>query len=300
MDFIRTMILDGHTTATEVVTYDLPVNPVSHLILTLEAYNATDEATVAEILGFINSVKVTFMGTSIMSLHSEDLAALNLYLYGSGGFNLAPVATDNQHLAYSLIIPFGRRPFNPEECFPSTRRGEFQLELDTTVPATSLDNSLISIAAIEMPEASPANYLKATMMSIAAPGATGDNDIDLPIGNSLLACLVRMTSFAGASEVLFGVDDFKILRNNVETHYMSGNAPSVLAEMMFRVPATVRATAAQGGLIPNTCGWMDFDPTRDGQYAIETQGLSSLVFRAGMGVNEAIYVTPVELVAAGG
>lgn len=297
MDFIRSMLFDARTSATEVHTVDLPVNPISHLIFTIEAYNETNEATLTEILGFINSIKVTHMGRTIMALHGEDLALLNLYLFGSAGINIHPIATDNQHIGYSLIIPFGRSLFNPDECFPGTRRGELQFTMDMTALATTIDNGLISLAAIELPDASPSKYLKSSMLSITAPGATGDNDINLPIGNELLALLVRMTSWAGASEYLFGVDDWKFLYDNVERNFISGNAPSVISEMMFRVQKTTNLVAAQGGPAPLLGNWMDFDPTRDGKYSIATEGASSLVFRAGMGVNEAIYVTPLELVS---
>lgn len=299
-EFIRSVVLDAHTMATEVVPYDLPINPISHLILTVEAYNATDEPTIAEILGFINSVAILHTGRQVHNFESEDLAALNLYLYGSGGMALAPVAADNQHLSYTLIIPFGRKPFDPNECFPATRRGEFQISLDTTVPATSLDNALISISAVELPGATPSHHLKATLHSKAAPGATGIDDLELPIGNDLLAILIGMTSFPGTSEYLFGADDLRLLKDNKEIHIVSAKAPELAGEMIFRVPGTVRSDAAQGGLVPNTYIFMDFDPTRDGLYAIDTRGATSLKLRPNYGVDEALNITPVELVRVTG
>ena len=90
-NFIRSTILDARTMGTEVFTLDLPVNPISHLILTVEGYNATNEATIAEILADFNSIRVRHTGVQIIDLESEDLAALNLYLYGSGGLALAPL-----------------------------------------------------------------------------------------------------------------------------------------------------------------------------------------------------------------
>lgn len=294
-DFIRSNILDARTMATEVFTEDLPINPISHLILTLEAFNATDEATIAEILGFINLITVRHVGIQIINLESEDLANLNSYLYGSGGQALAPIATDNQHLSYSLIIPFGRRIFDPDECFPATRKGEFQITLDTTIPATSLDNAIISLSAVELPDATPLRHLISTLFSFAAPGATGEQDLDLPIGNDLLAVLFRLTSFPGASEFLFGIDDYRLLVDNRETGIASAKASELAGEMITRAPGTVRSTAAQGGLIPNTCLWMDFDPNRDGEYMIDTRGRSRVHIRANYGVNEAVKMAPLEL-----
>ena len=45
--FIRSTILDARTMATEVFTIDLPINPISHLVITIEGLNASDEPTIA-------------------------------------------------------------------------------------------------------------------------------------------------------------------------------------------------------------------------------------------------------------
>jgi len=296
-EFLRANILDAHTMATEVVPYDLPISPLSHLIITIEGTNEeATEVTIAQILAFLNSVAILHTGRQIINLESEDLAALNLYLFGSGGQALAPEASDTQHMAYTLIVPFGRTLFNPDECYPATRRGEFVIVLDTTVPDTTFVNAVISISAVTLPEASPTHHLKATLLSIGAPGATGEQDVVLPIGNDLLALLIGMTSFAGAAEFLFGADDLRLLFDNKELQIVSSKAPELIGEMMLRAPGTVRSTPLQAGLIPNTYTWMDFDPTRDGTFMIDTRPAARIKLRVNFGVNEALNITPLELV----
>jgi hypothetical protein len=162
MHFIRSSLLLDHTAATEVKKIDLPVNPLSHLIISLDVYNATDEATLAEILAFINKVEVTYLGTTIMSLQSEDLAALNAYLYRGMPILTQNVATDNAARCLSLIVPFGRKIMSPVECFPATRKGELTLSLDMTAPATSCDNGKVNIEAVELLGANPTRYMKST------------------------------------------------------------------------------------------------------------------------------------------
>ncbi len=294
--FLRSVILDAHTMATEVKTVELPSDPLSHLLFTVEFYNATDEATFAEILGFINKISVLDKGGSIISLESEALACLNLYLYGAGGIRIAPVSGDNQHDAYGLIIPFGRRTFNPDECYPGRKKGDVTLVLDTTVPATTLDNALISISAVALPDATPSRYMKATQRNLSAPGATGEFDAELAMGNDLLALLVGMTSFAGASEYLFGADDLSLIANNRQEAIVSAKAPELFTEMLPRIGGATRLLAGMGGLIPATHTWMDFDPTRDGEFAFATDGLTDLKLRIGYGVNEALTVSQIELV----
>jgi hypothetical protein len=295
-EFIRSNIVDAHTMATEVLVEPLPITPLSHLILTIEYYQATDQATVAEILTFINNITVRHRGVSIISLESEDLAALNLYLYGSGGLLYDMATTTALWATYGLIIPFGRKLYDPDECFPGTRRGEFEIVLDTTIPTTDLTNALLSISAVSLPEATPTRHLKALLASIPAPGATGPNDVVLPTGNDLLSVIIGMTSFPGASEYLFGADDLRLLFDYKELNVVSSKAPELLIEMINRVPATVRSTITQFHLIPSNYLWMDFDPTRDGEYAVNTREAADLRLRLNMGVNEALNVIPVELV----
>ena len=295
-EFIRSNIIDAHTMATEVFTEDLPINPISHLILTIEGTNEeAAEVTIAQILAFINLITIRHVGIQVINLHSEDLANLNLYLFGSGGQALAPEATDTQHMAYTLIIPFGRKLFNPTECFPASRKGEFQITLDTTVPTTTFVNAALSLSAVELPDASPTRHLISTLFSLAAPGAAGEQDIDLPIGNDLLAILIRLTSFAGAAEFLFGIDDLRLLVDNREMGIVSAKTVELLGEMINRTKGTVRSTPLQAGLIPNKCLWMDFDPNRDDEYMIDTRGKSRVHLRANYGVNEAVWIAPLEL-----
>ncbi len=294
-EFIRSTILDARTMAAEVKTYDLPINPISHLVLTIEGHSLEDETTMAEILAFINLITVRHTGIQVINLESEDLALLNLYLFGSGGLALNPLYAANQHISYSLIIPFGRKLYDPEECFPATRKGEFQITLDTQLPATTVDDALMSLSAIQLPEATPTRHLVSTLFSITNPGDTGEHDIDLPIGNDLLACLIRMTSFPVADAFLFGLDDLRLLFDNRELNIVSSKAPELAGEMINRVAGTVRTTLAQGGLIPNTCIWMDFDPTRDGTYMIDTRPAARVHLRVKYGVDEAVYIAPLEL-----
>ena len=297
MKYLRSTLLDGHTMATETKSVDLPINPLSHLILTIEGTDATDEATVAEILAFLNTVEVTHRGESIINMESEDLAALNLYLFGSAGVKIhAPFGT-SPYLAYSLMIPFGRTLYNPMECYPATRKGEFKIKFDTTIPSSSFTAGKISVETVELIDAEPIAHLKSTLLSVSAPGATGIFDTEIPIGNDLLAILIGMTAFPLTTTFTFTVDDMKLLCDNVENQMASAKTPALLADLMLRTNARVHEIAAQGLFTPKHYAWMDFDPTRDGEYVIHTNEFSSVKCRLTYGKNEAINLVPVELVS---
>lgn len=296
LEFIRSRLVERHTTATEVIQEDLPVNPLSHIIITIDGYNVTDEATLAEILAFINNVQVTKSGVTICDLQSEDLYAINARLFRNLPTLTGRLATDNYTRSLTLIVPMGRKLFDPDECYPGTKKGELTLRVDTTVPSASLDNSTISIDTVELVGANPQNYLKMHRMALSAPGATGERDVELPIGNKLICCQLRLTTVPTTSSHTFGVDIAKLLVDNKEFGYAAADVMCLAGERMLRVGCPNTTIAAQGLGPLNNIVWLDFDPNDDGKFLIETQGRSSVKLRLNMGVDEATQLTVMELV----
>lgn len=296
MEFIRSSLLKDHTAATEVKKIDLPVNPLSHLIISLDMYNATDEATLAEVLAFVNTVKVEHNGVAVVSMQSEDLYMEDAYLFGRRPVLTGKLATDNYHRCLSLVVPFGRRIFDPDECYPGTRKGELTLSLDYTAPATAADNGTLNIEAIQLPGATPQRYVKSVMKIVSAPGATGDNDVEMPIGNQILAMLIRMTTWPGASTHTFGVDGVTVKVDEEETGYSFARAQCMGGDLIHHYDTQHGAIGAQGLVVPASGIIVDYDPGKDGRFALDTVGKSRVHMVLNMGVDEATYVTPLELV----
>ena len=297
MEFIRSSLVKDRTAATEVLKVDLPVNPLSHLIISLDMYNATDEATLAEILAFINSIKVEHNGVAISSLQSEDLYGLNCYVYGRRPVLVGKLATDNLHRCLSLVVPFGRKIFDREECYPASKKGELTLSLDYAAPATAADNGTLNIECIQLPNATARRFLKSVMQIVTAPGATGDNDVELPIGNDILAILMRLTTWPGASTHTYGVDGVTVKVDEEEYGYSFARAQCLSGDLIHHYDTQHGAIAAQGIIVPTGQLIVDYDPLKDGSYALETRGKSRVHMVLNMGVDEVTYVTPLELVA---
>lgn len=295
MDVLRTNILRRHTTATEVKQIDLPIDPISHLIITLDGYNATDEATLAEILAFINNINVSKMGKTIFDLESEEIYALNCWITGKQPMLTGKLATDNYHRALSLVIPFGRKLYDPNECLPASKKGELTLTLDMTVPSTSMDNSLLNVECVSLPGASPKQRLKCTHRAVSAPGATGESQIDIPIGNQIALIIARLTTFPTTSSHAFGINEFSILKNNKEHHFVATDSLALLADMAKYIANQGNTIAAQGLYAPDNTLFLDFDPDKDGKMLLDTKGLSSCIIEANYGVDEAQTISFVEL-----
>lgn len=296
MEFIRSNILKDHTSATETIERDLPTNPLSHLIFTICGEQTTDEATFAEIIAFLNTIEVTRSGVTVLSMQSEDLYGLNCYLYRNYPLLTNCITTDDAIRNLTMMVPFGRKIFNPAECYPATKKGDLTLRANMTVLGTSIDSGLINIEAVELVGASPTRYLKSTLMVVVAPGATGDNDVDLPIGNKIVAIQIRQTTFPTVTTDLYGVAEARILVDNKEFGYACAKSPCMVGERIFRVGGFPSTMLLQQLVHPLNVVWMDFDPAGNDEYLLDTAGKSSVKLRLNMGVNEATYVTVMELV----
>lgn len=296
MEFRRANLLRDHTMATEHIEKDLPIEPLSHLILTFGFFNATDEGTLIEVLGFINKITVAKLGVPILNLESEDLYAQNCYLFGRRPVCTGKLGTDNLARSLTLMVPMGRKLYDPKECFPATKKGELTLDLDTTVPATTLDNGVVNIETVSLPGATPSRFLKSTMQTITAPGATGDNDVDLPLGNDIVAMCLRLTTWLTATTHTLGVDYVQLLINDNNFGYQSAHATCLMGDMINIMETQHGAIAAQGLIQPSQCVFLDFDPRKNDEFLLKTAALTSAKLRLEMGVDEATYLALYELV----
>lgn len=296
MRFNHSSIVLDRTSATEVLPIDLPIRPISHIIVTLDGFNVTDENTLAELIVFINTMSVTHSGKTIYSLQSEDAYAQNCYLFGNHPVLTGKLATDNLNRTFSLLIPFGRKLFDESECYPATKKGELTLNLDLTALATTWDNGIVNVNVVELPDATPQKYLKSTLKTITAPGATGENDVELPIGNEIVAMCIRMTTWFAAAASTLGVEAVKLLVDNSESYFSFAKSQCLIGQHINLFDNQHGAIAAQGLVQPPSCMFMDFDPNKDGKFLLDTAGKSSVKLRLDMGVDEATYLSIYELV----
>jgi len=296
MRFNHSSIVKDRTSATEDFPIDLPTRPISHLVVTLDGQNITDENTLAELLVFINSITVENLGTTIYSMESEDTYAQDCYLFGNRPVLTGKHGEDDLNRSLSLIIPFGRKLYDENECLPAFKKGELTLHLDMTVLGTTWDEGILNVNCVELPDANPQRYLKSIVNTITAPGQTGDNKIELPLGNDIVAVALRMTSFYAAAASTLGIESIKILVDESEQMFSFAKSQCLIGQNINLFDTQHGAILAQGMIQPEKTMFVDFDPTKDGKYLLKTAGKSSVKLILNMGVDEATQMCTYELV----
>jgi len=299
-------VFDQLIAADGVETFDLAVNPLSVILLTLRPLNDTGTLLNFEsalgIYGAVNRMSVIYRGSGVVGMTGRDLAALNYFRHGIMPWQASHVNTNNDRRAVVLPILMGRWPYDPVSCFPATRRGELVLELDLDIADSGYDGLRLSVETIELLDATPEEFERKVQITQTF-AATGENDVDLPTGNLVRGILAfGTTGFAGAAPAPT-LGRLSTYLDNEQWGYSSTDfeVAHMLPSLMGRNPpamdgrvhtllevaggGVVTATQAEGASSIGSGGWgnycyLDFDPTRDDTFSMDTSGASRLYVRS--------------------
>lgn len=291
------LVDDESISASDVKTYDLPVNPLSAVIVTLRGLNVTDEATLVEVLARMTKIQISRMGETVYDISGADLYALNCIMFGTEPILTNIVATDNATRTITLIIPMGRRMYDPNECHPATRKGEFKLQITFSATETAIDGLILLVETLELIGATPKRHLKVSTLSDAATAA-GEEDLDLPIGNLIAGIMLYSTTVPTGTAWTTTIDWIKLLRDNVESQIAKTKWEALHGDLLNRCGYIGDHGAAFGDDKIHKYGLMDFSPMGDDQYLVDSKGASSLKLRIYAGDTNAYRALPIELVSA--
>lgn len=297
---------------------DLGVNPLSFLSITIKFTNATANTVplLTNILAVLSSVDVLFKGTSIFSASLLDLAFLLRFLWGRS-FSIGwrdQVLSDIGIL--TLWVPFTRVPFWLKEAFPATRKGDLTLRLTPAAAFTNINSPLtIQVEMVELLDAIPEQFIKVTTKRKTFV-ATGNDDIDMPLGNPLVGILLFGTTVPNLASFVATLQTVKLLVDNVETDYsltewetlfgdgeLFGEAPGRhfdlfhqenLAAAYTQNATTAVASIAQVAIMQHA--YLNFDPLKDDSYLLDTAGRGRVNLQVNAGSADLARALPVELI----
>ncbi len=317
--FIHSVLQQNQSvTAGTVVSEDLPVNPLSHILLTLKFAQdqANTQLTFANIAAMISKVEVLFKGSGVFSMSGIDMLACGIFILDFESWAVNALGDDNDLLSFTFLIPLTRKLYSPRECYPASTRGELILQITYASSFTQIDAVTAQIETIELPDASPESFLRMTTLSVT-PSSTGELDVDIPIGNDISDLVLFGTTIPVATTATRTIEFAQILLNNERRFYsqmnfetmqnMSGRlraAPGYHAAHVHRLLGAafsqyddVSAVIPANHILSNHLH-IPFDVTGDGLYMLQTAGLSSLFVRISAGDTNALRVIPCEIVSA--
>lgn len=316
--YIHSVLLTNQTISAdgeEII--DLPVNPLSVILINIAPLNNTaaiaNYTSLAGLLAALTNIRVEWRGQSIVDISGIDLAAYLMWVYGIDLIGSNVVETDNDRRSIVLPIIFGRKAFSVDECLPSVQRGELQLHLTWDIANTGYDGVTRSIETIELPGSSPAIYQRITTLSQTV-AATGYNDVELPIGNTLRGVLAfGTTAFAGASPAPT-LGRMSLMKDNVEIRVSSSDfetiraIPGLTGKHVFTLLDHFHSVNAAGAAQEDTqaqqisqslyenYALIDLDPTNDDSFVLDTAGAGRVNLRFNAETADSVRVFPIERV----
>lgn len=320
-NFLRTVLVQNRAeSADRVFSEDLPVNPLTMILMTLRGVVTESDtaAPLADIFGTIPAVGVAFRGQDIVRGSLQDLAVLNTVVCGAAPWGTKPQDGDGETFALTVPICFGRRPYMVRECFPAVRRGDLTLEVQVDTAVSNIDLVSVQIETVELLDETPEAYLKYTTAQHTF-ASTGEEDVRLPIGNPLLGVLLFGTTAPDGTATTATWERSRLKVDNVEALYARANWDSLHGDLGRKLMGptdflqdhihrgTYTTTVAGNSLtmgrpagILGNYAFMDFDPLMDGTFMLETAGRADVVIHRDAGVADLGRFLPVELVAVRG
>jgi hypothetical protein len=305
------------TASADITPLDLPVNPLSLVLLRFRVTNVSPAAIGTysawdDLIGQITNVNIKHLGEIIVGGSLRDLMGVNMVYQRVAPRPVHAIRTNGAIRDIVFPLCLGRAPYHPKSCFPPTTRGNLKLELTSGALGTGYSAVSLAVETVELIDATPEEYVKYTTNS--GTSVVGQFDAALPIGNKLLGILLFDTGLRTNTTNVTSWGALKVLKDNVEQMYaqtdirtLAGmlhlNARDMFDGMLGHIHQIndgaalsssddAEAVAGQG---LDGYGYLDFDVTRDGEYALETAGAADLKIR---GVGEeatAVRWLPLEL-----
>lgn len=305
--------------AADITPFDLPVNPLSVILLRLEVTNVAPAAlltysAIDDVITQITNIRVQHKGEDIMQGSLRDLMWLNaIYQHAYPGWHKLD-QLDNAVRSFVFPLCLGKRPYDPMSCFPATTRGNLRFFMTAGADGAAYDDINFSVETIELIEAQPTEYLKVTTNS--RDSVVGQFDQILPIGNEILGILLFDTGLRDTLAATYSWGTIKLLKDNVEQYFPSSDIET-LAAMLHMQRQCMALPAGHQHQISDTAGvvlsfsdethtplvndmrgyaYLDFDPLRDGSYSLETAGAADLRIRGNGDAASAVRALPIERV----
>ncbi len=298
--FLRSIVSDFQalTASADIVPVDLPVNPISHLLLTVQGTQVANTTLgnysyLDDFAAGITDLSVRHRGENIMQGSLKDLMVMNAFTTGAYPWGEKPDGDVGKVRTMTFLLSFSRRPFGHDEGFPATTRGNLRFFMTAGALPTSFSARAWALEAVELIDDTPKQFLKYTTLTRGL-AATGRQRIPLPIGNDILALMMFDPTATTTDAADYAFQKVKLFKDSIEQYYVESNweslhdyaglrgvaAPALMGHKHFLTTIAAagyteeQETTDQQGL--RSYAFLDFDPLKDQSYALETAGAAQL------------------------
>lgn len=321
--YLRSTVSDFQTltASADITPVDLPVNPLSHLILTIQGIQTT-RATAGlysylhDFCAAVSDLSIRHRGENIIQGSLADIMMVNAFLSGYFPYGEKADGDVGKIRTMSFLISFARKPYIHDEAFPATSRGNLRFYMTAGALPASFSAVSWALEGVELIEDTPAQFLKYTTLTRLI-AASGRQRMPLPVGNELLGLMMFDPTVVTGDTAAFNFGKIKIMKDNVEQYFAESNWESTFDAFGRRgavplqlgghihfagqaIASEVEENEQNKSEVPRQYSYLDFDPLFDGSYSLDAHGVSSLDLDLNSdNAAGTVRVLPVELIQVG-
>lgn len=303
-----------------ITNYRLGVNALSMILLRLRPLNSTgtlaDYQSYLGLAAAVNRFTLSVRGESIISARGEDLAALAYFRHGC----LYPMCNSQHTTAHrrEITIPIylGRHAFDDECCLPEQGDGDLIMEVDVDDADTGYSDLRMQVETIELTGAKPKFFERKLAKNYTFPAA-GEGDVQLALGNVNRGLLLwGTTAITGATpaptwgRMRMRMDSAEVGYQSLsweaahglhsiwgrQPPYYDGHTHGTTTDGNAQTSVTTLGYPRDAGLGWQNYAYLDLDPTRDDEYAIDASSAKRFEIGSYNAAAEAVRMIQIERV----
>jgi hypothetical protein len=190
--FFKRGIVNNYDPAADgVYEWELTDNPLAAIWLTVKGDLYKIDVCIDDIMESVTSLDV-WMGAFNVAhyAHAIDCLAMNCKLKGSMPYLVYSTQNVDDVTGVTFPILFGAPYLNKQMCLPKSLDNRKRIVLGLDIATANVDDLLIDLAEVIMPNATPTGAIKQEEIHVAAKG-TGDNDVWLQRNWDLLKLMIK-------------------------------------------------------------------------------------------------------------
>lgn len=193
--FLKQMVVNDYDPAADgTYTWELSDEAMAAIWITIKGDLVAADKCIDDFCLSCTGIDLWFGGFNVAHYtHSLDALTMNCKLKGAWPYLVNSSQTIDDVTGVTFPIMFGAPYLNRNMAIPASHSNRKRLTLTLDIATAALDDLLIDIAEVILPDATPAGCIKQEEIAVSAKG-TGDQDLWLQTNWDLLKLLIRSTT----------------------------------------------------------------------------------------------------------
>jgi len=309
--FLKQRVVHDYTRAADgSETWELSDHPLAAVWITIKGDIVEADWCIDDLALSITDIELTHGSYTVVKYNSTKKAVLmNSLLKGSYPYLTASSQTVDDVAGFTFPILLGAPYLNPSMALPSSISNRNRLTLELDIATTKLDDLLIDVHEVILPDANPVGHIKQEETSYNAFG-TGDKDKNLQTNWDILKILMYAPTVPTGAAHTCGINHVGVELNDFAYGYKAVKWETLHAQLMDEMPAATNIenhqhadpSSGDTGMPYGLEHWishfgvLDYFMDYDLKWKLPAAGASTCKLKFNMGVDEAINLAIAEYV----